>query len=126
MIAPGMLNDVNTNGPTDPLAGTGNANTRYANYDILYIPVEVKWNMWEKPWKVFYTYAHNFSANQVAQYNQGRPAAINPGLVGAPNGPPPPSLPPRPTRDATKATRTPSACKSAKTRSRETGCWKAI
>jgi len=86
-IAPLLLNDVNTNGATDPLTGTGNATTRYANYDILYIPLEVKWKMWEQPWKAYYTYGHNFSANQIADYNQGQPGAVNPGLVAGVNGP---------------------------------------
>lgn len=99
-VAPALLNDVNTNGPQDVLAGTalgaganpGNANTRYANYDILYIPVEVKWKMWEQPFKAYYTYGHNFSANQIAMYNQGRALAVNPGLVAPPNGPTPAQL----------------------------------
>ena len=81
-IAPMMLNDVNTNGPLDALAGTGNANTRYANYDILYIPVEVKWKMWTQSFKAYYTYGHNFSADQAAKYNQGRSGVNNPGVVG--------------------------------------------
>lgn len=68
-VAPLWLYNVNSEndnvlvgGARNNIINAGSGNVDVGNINILYLPVEVKWNMFKLPFKAYYTYSHNFSA----------------------------------------------------------------
>lgn len=65
-IAPMLLHNVNGSQNSPAVAGNflnaGSGAVDPNNITVLYLPVEVRWNMWELPFRAYYTYSHNFTA----------------------------------------------------------------